>query len=367
MKLTVSKSELARAVSAVDKFSSGNFLGVDGYFMVESEGGSTTLCASRNGMTARISLECEVDEDGSFLLYANKLKQIISKAPDGDLHFEVDGSKVSVTAAKKRVHYTMKAMDSGRFPDFLPIEGKVVKGNAEWFLKGLSYARKASANDMTREMMCSVRLEFQKNGVDMVATDARRLHISSIKDFTFDGDRLDVLLPSLFVDSLCSAVKGGELEILIGEREFRVATSKDLFATPYVNAQYPNYKKVIPEYCPNEIAFNRDDLLGALERAAVINEHIILEKKGDSVSISASDGDIGDSSEIIGFKKGEKPSADFKMKMNLWFLKDAVNQFADDDVYFDYTDGNKAVMVSQRSKSETYGCGYAVLMPMRMD
>lgn len=376
MKLTISKSELARVVAAADKFSSGNPLGIDGYFMFDAKGGESTLRASRSGMTAIINLNCESDSDGSFLVYAAKLKQIISKAPDGDLFFEVEGSDIKVTSSKKKVRYTMKAMDSGRFPDFPDIDGKVVKGNGEWLLRGLSYVRKASANDVTREMMCSVRLEFDGDGVNIVATDGKRLHEYHLKDFILDGsEKTEVLLPSGFVDSLCAAVKGGDLEFLVGEREFRVKTSSGLFATPYVNLQYPNYEKVIPKDNPNIISFNREDLLGALERAAVINEFVILEKKGSVVSVSASNSDIGESSEDIELVKNEgKPSPDFKMKLNLGYLKDSLNQNASDLVFFNYMDGDKAFVVKQpgldcssEEQLKKQGCGMAVLMPMRLD
>ncbi|MBO7123290.1 MAG: hypothetical protein J6V90_08430 [Treponema sp.] len=376
MKLTISKSELARAVAAADKFSSGNPLGIDGYFMFDAKGGESTLRASRSGMTAIINLNCESDSDGSFLVYAAKLKQIISKAPDGDLFFEVEGSDIKVTSSKKKVRYTMKAMDSGRFPDFPNIEGKTVKGGGEWFLKGLSYVRRASANDVTREMMCSVRLEFDKEGLKMVATDGKRLHEYTVEDFFLDGtEKAAVLLPSGFVDSLCAAVKGGDLEFLVGEREFRVKTSSGLFATPYVNLQYPNYERVIPKDNPNIISFNREDLLGALERAAVINEFVILEKKGSVVSVSASNSDIGESSEDIELVKNEgQPSPDFKMKLNLGHLKDSLNQNASDLVFFNYMDGDKAFVVEQpgldcssEEQLKKQGCGMAVLMPMRLD
>ena len=168
----------------------------------------------------------------------------------------------------------------------------------------ISHTLFAVSDDETRYFMNGVYLEKQGDQITMVATDGRRLAYASKTMESSVADFKGVIIPPKLLNILRrQAPREGEFQVAVSEREFHVRYESQKLASNLIDAQFPNYQRVIPDRQEHRLVIDRAAFEEGLRRVALLVEQksrrIYLESQSDNLVIRSSEGEIGAAREEI--------------------------------------------------------------------
>ena len=137
-----------------------------------------------------------------------------------------------------------------------------------------------------RYMLKGVFFQFGKDNLSLVATDGRRLAVTSREMNISEGDEGEFILPSLTVSELEKLPDVGEsVSISFTDRqvafELKIESNEDdasgfidsvYLVSKVVEGKYPNYKQVIPKDDFNAAEIERELMQECVHRAALVSD-----------------------------------------------------------------------------------------------
>ena len=132
-----------------------------------------------------------------------------------------------------------------------------------------------------------------------------------------------------------------------------------------IDAQFPAYERVIPKGNDKTIEFERDRLVSAIKRVALLSSErsraVKLQIGKDSVEVISSSPEVGEAKEVLVVEYGGKP---VQVCFNAQYVIDFLNVAETDGIVLEFKDEmSQAVMRPLGGE----GCDYTyVIMPMRV-
>ncbi|MBO9997764.1 MAG: DNA polymerase III subunit beta [Cyanobacteria bacterium SID2] len=267
----------------------------------------------------RVTLPAQVESGGEITLPAKLLNDIVSRLPEGEITLEHDADQTLTTLKCASGQYQIQGMSAEEFPELPVVEsGKVVHLSTEALVEGLRGTLFATSSDETKQVLTGVHLAVRADGLEFAATDGHRLAVVEVvnlegedapKSEIKEGEVFEVTVPAQAFRELERTMgkrSGTELVALhfdegqaIFEVDDRRLTSRTL------EGSYPAYRQLIPRQFENQVNVDRRQLLGALERIAVIADkknNIVkfsLDNQGQQLTLSVDAADVGSANEIL--------------------------------------------------------------------
>jgi DNA polymerase-3 subunit beta len=200
------------------------------------------------------------------------------------------------------------------------------------------------------------------SGLRLVATDSLRLAIRDIagagKLFGDDG----AIVPA---DALAAALKvlshDGALHVRHDEYRVAFADHRTIVVMTVINADYPQYDRVVPTAHTGELTVGRDELASAVKRAvAACTSNPTLKVRFDGhAEVSAHQSDVADgSSDPVGAYAGDTVEFGFNHEL----LLDGIKSCHDGELTVRCTTADRAITIRNSAVEDfTY-----VLMPVRI-
>ncbi|MEW6202556.1 MAG: DNA polymerase III subunit beta, partial [bacterium] len=233
-------------------------------------------------------------------------------------------------------------------------------------MKGINRTIIATDENDPRAYMGGICLETGKSGINFVATDGRRLGINTYGENGEKYPEIKIIIPARTMRELVSIMPDEEeiIDISIGEKSISF-TFGDIYVTSrLIEADYPNYRRAIPQECTGSCRLNREKFTKSVRAAAIMakskemRDIMELELRDELVRISSSTIDVGAANiEIDARKKGN----DIKFSYNLRYLLDFLNVVGDEEVVLDYTHETGPCVFHTDSPEFTY-----IVMPIRI-
>lgn len=201
-----------------------------------------------------------------------------------------------------------------------------------------------------------------------IATDGHRLAFSSADSIDVDpAAHAKVILPRksvLELIRLLDANSEEKMKVCIGENHFRVMSSEFTFTSKLINAQYPDYDKLIPRSIQNTAIASRDALKQALTRASILSNEkfrgIRLQLDQDTLRIVANNPEQEEAEEMV---QMEYQGNSIEIGFNVAYLLDVVSSIASDMISWSFSDDpNGGVLIKASEKDDSL----YVVMPMRL-
>ena len=226
------------------------------------------------GTDLEVALRCKlpgegIREPGEAVVPAARFLSILKEMRSEVVEVEVEGQVVSIRSTDGR--FKLLGDDPLEFPEipqfddegFVSIDGAMLN----------RYAARtvfAAARDMGRYAYNGILLEIREKGIQLVATDGRRLALSGL------GAQDNPLIASAIVP-----VKGllhfsrdfldqdESLKLKIDKSQVVMKTSRIELAGRLLEGEFPNYMDVIPKDHNKKISVEREAFLSALRKAAI--------------------------------------------------------------------------------------------------
>lgn len=334
--------------------------------LIEPGHGAVVLSATNLEIGARLELEAAMDsgDDRRVLLPVEPLYKVVKAMPK-------DVREVTLSVAADHAVMVNSAKLIGMPPDDFPlvVPTDTPPVNVPGLLTALNKVSVAMSRDESRFALNGVLLSTRG---DIVATDGHRLHVVHVGGLTSVVAQ-DTIAPSKLVEVLLGFKKLVVEAVAVSNEpteppkppmtQIKVALSNGVLMSRAIEAEYPNYKAVIPKQHPYTLRASRGVLLGALAEASAVAEkrnrpvRIILDPE-KPVLIAASSSELGETSIAVqgATWNGEQPMT---IGFNADYIRDAVEAADSETVEIEMKDPLSPPVIRD-------GAYTAAFMPMRI-
>ena len=327
----------------------------------------------------RITVEAKVIEEGTYIINAQKFSQTMKVMNSEEITLTVD-SKLSVCIESGKSSYKMSALEASDFPEIPKLTSPMGFTLRESVLKEMisqtSYAM--GVNDQ-RTILNGTYFLVKDGKLMMVTCDSFKLakctRVTEIGNGNDDGEqvRYAFIVPIKTINELSKLLSDDEERVtrIHYQRKYMVFEIGDItFFSRLIEGEYIDYNRIIVKDHRIKISMDREDLISALERAALVTEeriagntrsHVRLDINGHLMAISANSaiGSTYDEVEIT--HEGE----DMFIAFNNRFLIDSVRACRSERIVMSLSSALTSINIEPEENEE--GCeDIFMLLPVRM-
>lgn len=327
-----------------------------------AEDGVLWLTATDLDLSVRASVQAEVKKKGATTLPARRIFSVLREVPGPDVEISTDENDVSEVRSANAV-FRLNGISEDDFPPLPSFDGGHAYAlEASVFKAMLQRTGYSASADESREILNGALLSFRDEKLTVVATDGRRLALIE-QELEFDKESEgEMVIPSKTVVELTRALDdAGTLRIHSSGSQVAFETDSLTMLSKRIEGTYPNYRQVIPAQAEHRISMDREALLSAVRRVALLTSEksnsVKLAFGKNELEISASTPDVGEASERMAVKNS---GPELEVSFNPEYLSDPLKNLVSDTVYLELND-DVSPGVFKTDEPFLY-----VLMPMRM-
>ncbi|HNZ77985.1 MAG TPA: DNA polymerase III subunit beta [Bacilli bacterium] len=212
----------------------------------------------------------KIEEEGTFIAPGKYLIELVKKTEAKEIYFEsFEDNAIKILADKS--NFTLNVLSKDDYPiisfadspTFLTLDAI----NLKQLIRKTTFAVSLSES---RVILTGVSVTSQGNLLEVVSTDSYRLAKKQLK-FNVDYPEIKVVIPGKSLDELNKIVDEGEtlVEIHISHTKALFKYKNLLYQTRLIDGTFPNTNSLIPTEFLTSIKFNKNELISAIERAAV--------------------------------------------------------------------------------------------------
>lgn len=325
MKIICEKNEFLRGIRTVQNALTSNALPILSHILMSTKDQKVRLIATNLEITIFSFFSAEIIEEGEICLPGDKLASVIRELPPSRINLETENSSAKITCEKSVFH--LLGLEPAEYPEVPQTKGENTFSISSKKLMGMIQKTSFAASvDETRQNLNGVCLELEEGEMRMIATDGRRLSYISIPHPSLNIPPMKVLIPLKALQNLLRILSEGEVGIGIEKQQIFFKLDDTLLVSQLIEANFPDYRGVIPPEYKIVVLSERDKLLESIRRASLLsNEKSRLLKfklKGENLIITANSPEIGSSYEELKVKKeGEE---DIEIGFNSAYLMDVL-------------------------------------------
>lgn len=344
-----------------------------GNVLIEAEGDKISLTTTSIDLGIRCSIKAEVLESGSVTLPVRRLATVVRELPNLDVLIATDEKHLTKVSSGSS-NFRIMGIGKEEFPA-LPTFSKdrtfvMEQEQLAQMLRSVIYAQ---STDEARYILNGVYFNFDDDKLSVVATDGRRLALTS-KEIEIDPEQAgNVIIPAKSANELLRLLDlGKQVTISFSDQQiaFDFETDDDsggmsgglYLISKIVEGNYPNYQQVIPKETHQRIKLERELFLQCVHRAALVsstkNTTVRLKVSPNLLELRAYSADFGDVHESMAIVY-EGP--EIEVAFNPYFLMDPLRALTKDEIYFELKDHLSPGVLKSL---DSFIC---VIMPLRLN
>ncbi|MFI3252693.1 MAG: DNA polymerase III subunit beta [bacterium] len=213
-----------------------------------------------------------IEEEGVIVYDGKQLLEIVRAQNAKQINMTMVEEKLVVLKAE-RFKSDLILFDADNYPnmEFIPLtkplmlDAKIMKQ----LIKETAYA---CATSEKRPILTGVNFKYSKGQLTAIATDSFRLSRKYIFTEEINAD-FDLVIPKPTLDDLMKTIESYNetLEIYFTTNKILFKFNNTLFQSRLLEGAYPDTSRLIPDSFPINLKFNKEDLIGAIERVGVLS------------------------------------------------------------------------------------------------
>lgn len=308
--------------------------------LLEAKDNKLWMTTTDMEVTMRCVVEAQIGKAGSTTIPARRLLSIIRELPADSIEIDVD-EKNAASIECGSAFFKINGLSEEEFPAIPKSEGGHTFVMEQKVLKDmLQKTYYAASTDETRFILNGTLMSFKANKLTLVATDGRRLALTEHElEFPKEAE-CEAIVPTKAVNELIRILQGdGTVKVHIGKNQALFEFDDVMLMTKLIEGTYPNFRQVIPGQCEQRIAVEREVLLTALKRVALLTSEksssIKLTFGKNKLKISASSPDVGEAHESVAIKYNAK---EIQVAFNPDYIMEPLRNLVNDEIYVELTD-----------------------------
>ncbi len=329
--------------------------------LLESEPSGIRLIATDLDIGISCVIPVNIQEQGAITIPAKRLSDIIKELPGGEVLVTVKKNNLVIIEAPS-CQFKIMGLPREEFPKLPEFKDKEVIKIEQQVLQDMLRLTSFSVSlDESRYVLNGILFQITKNSITLVATDGKRLAVCEKKLSQGADKEVKFIVPIKTIHELNRNLKDdGEMSLVLGSNQALFDLGRVVVISRLIEGEFPDYKQVVPPASENKMRSEKNQLLLALKRAALLStpdyQAVKLELFKNKLVVSKSTPDVGESrEEVVVEYQGKEMAIGF----NPVYLIDVLKNINIDNVDLELTDPEKPGVI--RHSGYTY-----IVLPMRL-
>jgi DNA polymerase-3 subunit beta len=338
---------------------------------------SNVLLQGRGGMLSCLATDLEIQitaasrVDGALpefatTVAARKLLDICRSLPEKTrLTLTQEKEQLLIRAGKSR--FRLQTLPAGDYPRMGESDAKIealtlTQGRLKGMLQQVQFAM---AQQDIRFYLNGVLMQSDGDKTRFVATDGHRLSYVSAEGLRQGEDRTEVILPRKTVQELLKLLDDSEdpVRLLLSSNQAQFEFDDMLLVSKVIDHKFPDYERVIPKGHEKKFLVNRDQLLQALQRTAILSNEkfrgVRMVLTSNNLRVISTNNEQEEAEEDIEIEYSHEP---MDIGFNIGYLQDVLNHHSVENLEFSLGDPSSSMMVTIPGREDYI----YVVMPMRV-
>ena len=311
--------------------------------------------------------EANIISEGHVALNARKLHDILRELPNEEVHFcKEENHWVTIKCGKSVFRLPgMPAEDFPPFPEFskeplIQFKGSELK---EMIRKTVF----AVSPDETRKGISGLLLEKDNNRITLVGTDGHRLACinRTSSSNSSKGTKIEFLLPKKALSELLKFIEKEESDYIFSAKDNHLAFihNQQILVSRAIDGKFPDYQQVIPKDNKILVTINKENLLHALKRVALLADEqskmVRFEIQKGHLTLVSDNTELGTAKEELVL---EYDGDDVQIGLNARYVIEILSVIDEDEVVLNLKDKDNSCLITIKDNKDYL----SLVMPMRL-
>lgn len=342
MKLSVLSGNIQKKLNLLSHaISSRSPLPILGNILLETKGNTLVLSATDLEIGIEACILAQVEVQGATTVPAKLFTELINSLPEEKITLELKDNSLQISS--KKTNTILQTINREEFPTIYEEKGvEVIKLKVGTLKKDLGMIVFSASVEATRPALSGVLMRKMAEGFLFVATDGYRLSLKSNVKPEEEANPItkDMLVPARVIREAVALKESGDISIFVSEHNNQIIFSQDdvVLVGRLIDAQFPNYEKIIPGEPSAKVTFDREEMLKAVKTCAIFAREtanvIKLSLQKEHIVVSAKTPSLGENTvEVEAALTGEENEIAFNSR----YLLDVLGNVEGEELTFEMT------------------------------
>lgn len=361
------RSSINKVLTVVDKRNSRPILT---YALIKAKGNRLEISATDLEVSAKVCVDANVEEEGTFCVNAKNIFDILRELPNGEVQLKISEGENTLKLFLEDINYTLLVYKNDDFPQTVfNSQSNEITISSEGLLDLIGKTNHAISNDETRLYLNGIYLQERESKLRAVATDGHRL---SMIDTDVDVNGIDSLTNGIIIPKkgvaelkrLAESNTNAIIKISLDD-SFIYANSNDNYflSVRLIAREYPKYQAVIPSKTSFKLSANKDLFFDAIRRIKIMSNEksngVRVHLTSTEMTITANHPSLGEASEKVAVEYDGK---DMEIGFNAKYLIEALSIFNSGDVLMEFNNELSPVIIRSSTSPNHMG----IIMPLKL-
>lgn len=291
--------------------------------------------ASNLETSMRVQVRAKIEEPGKITLPARKLSDYLNTLTESKLTLEKSETKLVISSQNSQAEFVTLPPDD--FPKLPQMDEQSFEIKADKLAELIEKTTFAASGDEVRPVLTGVFIKFDDDELTAVATDGFRLSEFRTGWKAGPTELEPMIVPAKALQEVARVLKGGEVRISLSPDGNQIIFESDgtEVISRLLEAEYPNYKQIIPESFTTQAVFEREELVNKARLAAIFARRegqtirLVFDSERGQVILRSQSSEVG---EQEGQLAGEIQGTPMEVGFNAGYLLDGLNSLESDTV-----------------------------------
>ncbi|MFG3347748.1 DNA polymerase III subunit beta [Streptomyces sp. NPDC048018] len=374
MKIRVERDVLAEAVAWVARsLPARPPAPVLAGLLLKAEDGALSFSSFDYEVSARVSVEAEVEEDGTVLVSGRLLADICRALPNRPVEISTDGVRATVVCGSSR--FTLHTLPVEEYPALpeMPTATGTVPG--EVFAAAAAQVAIAAGRDDTLPVLTGVRIEIEGDTVTLASTDRYRF---AVREFLWKPESPDAsavaLVPAKTLLDTAKALTSGDTVTLAlsgsgkGEGLIGFEGAGRRTTTRLLEGDLPKYRTLFPTEFNSVAVIETAPFVEAVKRVALVAERNTPVRLSFEQGVLILEAGSSDDAQAVERVDAQLEGDDISIAFNPTFLLDGLSAIDSPVAQLSFTTSTKPALLSGRPAvdAEADEAYKYLIMPVRL-
>lgn len=324
MKLTLQGIHLQKKLPLLTHaISSRSQLPILLHILLETNQNRVYMSATDLEIGVETDLPAIIEEEGGVVIPARLFIELIGSLSSDKIVLQTKGNSLEILSNTSKSE--LVTMSKDEFPVLFEERGELLaKGNVDALQKNLSRVVFATSTDTTRPSLSGVLMKKTEKGFLLVATDGYRLSLQQggVSGVEGESEALkSIIIPARIIREVIGFKESNDIAMYISRKNNQVLFFQEETALVgrLIEAEFPNYEKIIPVSYSTRVFFNREELYKAVKVCALFAREagniVKLAITGNGITVSANSPSVGENIVAVESKlEGEEKEIAFNAK-----------------------------------------------------
>ncbi len=330
--------------------------------LIKANEDEITLLATDMELSIQVNKPALIEQEGESLIPWRLLSEIVKTLPDEAISITTSNSNVEIACGKS--NFNIRSMSSEDFPEFPHVEpDKSAEIPFEEFSTMIKKVAKMTSKDETRSILQGVNITINEGKLEMVATDAYRIEITScgLSGSAASVEGFSCVIRGDFLSDVTTLDKNTKSLTISTSKNHVVITTKDVvFINRRIDGNFPNYEQLIPKDIPLRVKLDKRALASAVNRISVVNDvtpvvTLNFDVTSSTVELSGDAQDVGSVNETLKCEVLDSSVQDLTISFNCNYIIEGLSTIDSSSVILEFVNSTKpGLFLDENPDNSTY-------------